>query len=386
MHRSLKVGFISPYDHAFHGGVTSHINKLADKFRDWGHDVKIVAPCSSLQGITDPDFIPMGRPVPIPSGGSIARVSFSVWLRPFIKTVLQEQKFDVIHLHEPFAGFVPIGVLSLVNSVDAVTIGTFHTYQGTKLWGMGCNKLAMPLFRRLHGKIAVSNPAYQFINTHFPSDYNIIPNGINVDDFASADPFPELMDGKTNLLFLGRLEKRKGLKYALEAYSKLRWDWPDLRLVVVGAGKPDDDSFRIMSEHNLTDVVFAGNVSDYDVARYFKSAHIFCSPAIGKESFGIVLLEAMAAGVPVVATEIEGYASVVDHGLNGLLVPPKDAEQLADAIASLLRDPELRAQLSSNGALRADEFRWDRVARRVMDYYHQFLDEPKTALSQSLLS
>ncbi len=215
MHRSLKVGFISPYDHAFHGGVTSHINKLADKFRDWGHDVKIVAPCSSLQGITDPDFIPMGRPVPIPSGGSIARVSFSVWLRPFIKTVLQEQKFDVIHLHEPFAGFVPIGVLSLVNSVDAVTIGTFHTYRGTKFWGMGGNKLAMPLFRRLHGKIAVSNPAYQFINTHFPSDYNIIPNGINVDDFASADPFPELMDGKTNLLFLGRLEKRKGLKYAL---------------------------------------------------------------------------------------------------------------------------------------------------------------------------
>ncbi|MDP6511780.1 MAG: glycosyltransferase family 4 protein, partial [SAR202 cluster bacterium] len=194
-----------------------------------------------------------------------------------------------------------------------------------------------------------------------------------------------LMDGKTNLLFLGRLEKRKGLKYALSAYSKLRWDWPELRLIVVGPGKPDDDSFRIMSERNLTDVVFAGKVSDQDVARYFKSAHIFCSPATGKESFGIVLLEAMAAGVPVVATEIEGYASVVDHGVNGLLVPPKDDDQLADAIASLLRDPDLRARLSSNGLDRADEFRWERVAGRVMDYYHQFLDDPKAALPQTLL-
>ncbi len=385
MHRSLKVGFISPYDHVFHGGVTSHINKLADQFRDWGHSVKIVAPCSSPARVNDPDFIPMGRPVPVPSGGSIARVSFSVWLRPFIKSVLQEEKFDVIHLHEPFAGFVPMGVLSLLNSIDAVAIGTFHTYRGTKVWGMGGNKLAMPLFRRLDGKIAVSNPAYQFINRHFPSDYNIIPNGINVDDFASATPLPHLMDGKTNLLFLGRLEKRKGLKYALSAYSKLRWDWPELRLIVVGPGKPDDDSFRIMSERNLTDVVFAGKVSDQDVARYFKSAHIFCSPATGKESFGIVLLEAMAAGVPVVATEIEGYASVVDHGVNGLLVPPKDDDQLADAIASLLRDPDLRARLSSNGLDRADEFRWERVAGRVMDYYHQFLDDPKAALPQTLL-
>lgn len=381
MDRPLKVGFISPYDHAFHGGVTSHINKLSDQFRDWGHSVKIVAPCSSPQGIGDPDFIPMGRPVPVPSGGSIARVSFSVWLRPRIKSVLQEEAFDVIHLHEPFAGFVPISVLSLLNSLNAVTIGTFHTYKGTKLWGIVGNKMAMPLFRRLNGRIAVSNPAYQFINHHFPSDYKIIPNGINVDDFASAAPLPHLMDGKTNLLFLGRLEKRKGLKYALSAYSKLRWDWPDLRFIVVGPGKPDDDSFRIMSERNLTDVVFVGNVSDQEVARYFKSAHIFCSPATGSESFGIVLLEAMAAGVPVVASDIEGYASVITHGVDGLLVPPKDDDQLAEAIATLLRDPDLRARLSSNGRHRADEFRWERVAGRVMDYYHQFLGDKQVSLS-----
>ena len=382
MHSPLKVGFISPYDHAFHGGVTSHINKLADQFREWGHSVKIVAPCSSPQRIGDPDFIPMGRPVPVPTAGSIARVSFSIWLRPRIKTVLQEEAFDVIHLHEPFAGFVPISVLSLLNSLDAVTIGTFHTYRGTKLWGIVGNKMAMPLFKRLNGRIAVSNPAYQFINNHFPSNYEIIPNGINVDDFASATPLPHLMDGKTNLLFLGRLEKRKGFKYVLSAYSKLRWDWPDLRLIVVGPGKPDDDSFRMMSERNLADVVFVGNVSDEEVARYFKSAHIFCSPATGSESFGIVLLEAMAAGVPVVATDIEGYAGVVTHGVDGLLVPPKDDEQLAEAIATLLRDPDLRARLSSNGLHRADEFRWERVAGRVMDYYHQFLGDKQVALSR----
>lgn len=375
MSRSLKVGFISPYDHAFHGGVTNHINKLSDQFRIWGHTSKIVAPCSSPARMADPNFIPMGRPVPVPSGGSIARISFSIWLRPQIKKILQKEAFDVIHMHEPFAGFVPISVLSLLNTIDAVTIGTFHTYRGTKVWRLGGNKLARPLFNRLNGRIAVSNAAYEFINQHFPADYEIIPNGINADEFEGAMPIAKFMDGKINLLFLGRLEKRKGLRFVLSAYSKLKWDWPNLRLIVVGPGSPDAESFRIMSERNLTDVVFAGDVSDEDVARYFKSAHIFCSPATGKESFGIVLLEAMAAGVPVVASDIEGYSGVVDHGINGILIPPKNPDQLADAIIKLLKDPRLRTRLSINGRERAAQFEWDHVARRVMDYYHQFLDD-----------
>ena len=377
----LKIGLVSPYDTVFRGGVTDHISNLAGQFRRSGHTVRIIAPCSSPQQIDDEDFIPMGRPVPIPSGGSIARVSLSLWQRPRIKALLQREAFDVLHLHEPMAGFLTLNALHAADSVNSVYIGTFHTFGGTKLYKIGGVRLGMPYFRKLHGRIAVSQPAYEFISPHFPGNYEIIPNGIEVGDFANAVPFPHLQDGKTNLLFVGRLEKRKGLKYLLAAYGRLKWDWPDLRLLVVGQGKPDDESYRIISERNLQDVVFLGGVSEEDKARYYKSADIFCSPATGRESFGIVLLEAMAAGKPVVASDIEGYASVVTNGHDGLLVSPKEVEPLADAIAGLLKDPGLRARLGGNGRKSAEKYRWELVASSVMDYYKSFLDTRQAVTS-----
>ena len=380
--RPIKIGLISPYDYAVHGGVNDHIAKLAAQFRTWGHPVRVIGPCSAPDKIEDEDFIPMGRPVPLPSGGSIARVSLSIWLRPRIKALLQQEAFDVLHLHEPLAGFVTLNALGVAGSVDSVNIGTFHTNRGTPLYRMGAVRIGMPYFRRLNGRIAVSVPAYRFISHHFPADYEIIPNGIHIENFADAAPFPHLEDGMINLLFVGRLEKRKGLKYLLSAYSKLKWDWPNLRLLVVGPGKLDDDSHRILAERNLRDVVFAGRVSDEEKARYYKSAHIYCSPATGKESFGIVLLEAMAAGKPVVASDIEGYSSVIEHGSEGLLVAPKSDEELAAAIATLLKDPDLSARLGINGLKKAEEFRWDRVAGRVMDYYKTFLNAQQPALAQ----
>ena len=380
MDRPLKIGLFSPYDHAFHGGVRNHIIQIADQFRNWDHDARIVAPCSSPESIEDPNFIPMGRPVPLPTAGSVARVSLSVWITPNIKALLEDEGFDVVHIHEPCAGMVPLGTLSSLKKRSAVKVATFHSYRGRRTWwAIGSDKLVEPLIRRLDGRIAVSDPAMQFISKHFPGDYKIIPNGIDVDEFALAEPLPELMDGKMNLLFLGRLEKRKGLRYLLLAYSKLKWDFPDLRLIVVGQGEPDAECYRIMSERNLQDVIFTGRVSDNMRARYFKSAHIYCSPAVDKESFGIVLLEAMAAGAPVVATDIVGYASVVEHGRDGLLVPPKDEEALAQTIRVLLLDPALRRRLSEQGARTADSFRWERVAGRVLDYYRELIPSPYAA-------
>ena len=374
MDRPIKIGLVSPYDFAVHGGVNDHISKLASLFRDRGHTVRIVAPCSAPQRVRDEDFLPMGRPVPVPSGGSVARVSVSVWLRPRIRTLLKREAFDVLHLHEPFAGVVPLGALSIANSIEAAKVGTFHSYMGTRFYAFGGKRLMGGYFRRLNGRIAVSKPAHQFISSHFPGSYEIIPNGIQVDEFADATPFPHLRDGMINLLFVGRLEKRKGLKYLLGAYSRLKWDWPNLRLLVVGSGKPDDDSYRIMAERNLQDVIFVGQASDEDKARYYQSADVFCAPATGRESFGIVLLEAMAAGKPLVATEIEGYSSVVTHGREGLLVPPKDDEALADAIATVLKDPDLGARLGANGRRRADEFRWEHVGGRVMRCYQTAME------------
>ena len=379
--RPFKVALVSPYDHAFKGGVTDHINSLATEFRRSGHTVLIIAPCSAPETVNDDDFIHMGRPVPVPSGGSIARITFSVWLRPRIKELLKREQFDIIHLHEPFAGVLTVNFLSLAESEKIPIIGTFHTYKGTRLYRVGFRGLAKPYFRKLSGRIAVSEPARQFISRNFPGDYEIIPNGVQVDEFADAKPFQHLKDGKVNLLFVGRLEKRKGLKYLLSAYARLKWDWPDLRLLVVGPGTPDVDSSRIISERNLQDVVFLGKVSDEDKARYYKTADIFCSPATGRESFGIVLLEAMSAGASVVASSIVGYSSVITDGSEGLLVPPKDELELANAIERLIKEPDLRRRLRVTARKAVEEYRWDRVAARVMDYYGTFLRSEQLALS-----
>ncbi len=381
MDRPLKIGLISPYDHAFPGGVSDHVEHLARQFRRWEHTARIIAPCSNPQRVSDEDFIPMGRVVPVPSGGSIARVSVSVWLRPRIKSLLQREAFDIIHLHEPMAGAVTGSALAVADSVSSVNIGTFHSYKGTRLYGFGGNRIAMRYFRRLDGLIAVSEPAKQFINRHLPGDYEIIPNGIDVDRFAHAESFPHLRDGMINLLFFGRLEKRKGLRYLLGAYSRLKWDWPNLRLIVAGPGKPDDESYRIMAERNLTEVVFAGAVSEEDKARYYRTADIYCSPATGGESFGIVLLEAMAAGAPVVASNIEGFSNVITHGQDGLLVDPKREDTLADAIGSLLRDRDLGRRLESNARGTVERFRWSRVASRVLEHYRSRLAARSVALT-----
>ena len=201
-----------------------------------------------------------------------------------------------------------------------------------------------------------------------------------MDHFSQkAAPWPEYQDGKTNILFVGRLERRKGLRYLLEAYSRLKWVLPNIRLLVVGPGNPDQESYRVLSSRNLQDVVFLGKVPYEDLPRYYASADIFCSPATGAESFGIVLLEAMAAGKPVVASNIEGFQGLIRDGEDGLLFPRKDSEALANALELLVRQPELRRQLGGNGRLAAQKYRWEVVADQVEKYYESCRQEAFSA-------
>jgi phosphatidylinositol alpha-mannosyltransferase len=227
----------------------------------------------------------------------------------------------------------------------------------------------------LHGKIAVSKPALDFVSRHLPGDYVIIPNGIDTEHFSPHGPYrEELAHGKPNVLFVGRLEKRKGLDYLLNACAKAKRHFPDFRLVVVGPGTRLLPGYRkLVKDLRLTDVVFAGFVPSAELPQYYRSADIFCAPATGGESFGIVLLEAMACGKPVVATHIDGYASVLAHGDEGLLVPPRDEESLAHALLSLLNDKSLRNQMGVEGRAKTEKYSWANVARQVMDYYNSLL-------------
>ena len=368
----MKIAMVSPYDFTWPGGVTAHVTQLARELGRSGHAVQVLAPHSPSRESQDADLhVPLGRSVPLPSGGSIARVSLSWWLYPKIRALLRKEQFDVIHLHEPMAPILPLCVLEFS---DSVNVGTFHaSYARQHLY-----RITHPIIKRwqqrLHGNIAVSPAARRYVNNTFPGDYEIIPNGIDFKHFSTnVAPMPQYQDGKINILFVGRLEKRKGLRYLLEAYGKLKWDLPNIRLIVVGPGNPDKESYRVMSSQNLQDVEFVGRVSYDDLPRYYASADIFCSPATGAESFGIVLLEAMSAGKPVVASDIEGFRGVMTHGEQGLLVPKKDSNALAEALGMLARDPELRRKLGGNGNRLAEEYRWEVVAGRVEAYYNTCL-------------
>lgn len=370
--RVFKIALASAYDLASRGGVQTHVRELARQLRAWGHDVRIVGPCSDVSRVEDDGFIPMGKPVPLPSRGSVGRISISVWLRSRIKRMLDQEHFDIIHMHEPFSSYVCVGMLSQSTSVN---IGTFHAFPGSRVYNFGGARVAQRYFNMLHGRIAVSQPAKEFISGIFPSDYTLIPNGVQIDQYqGDIEPLQRFRDGMINLLFLGRGDKRKGLKYLLLAYSKLKWDWPNLRLIVIGPGNPNAECQRIVAERSLRDVVFVGGVSDEDKFRYLRTADVYCSPATGGESFGLVLVEAMASGLPVVASEIPGYKTVLRNGVDGLTFPPKDVRALAESLGRVLTDQVLRHRLAENALQRAEVFRWERVARQVMDYYAECYD------------
>lgn len=374
----MKIALVSPYDFAHPGGVVNHILALDKQFTMMGHDVRVIAPASHGVPTIGDRFIPIGRPRPIPASGSICRITLSLWLAPRIKKVLAREKFDIIHLHEPF---MPMLCSALLRFSETANVGTFHAYHGSPGYNFGWPISAIILYRRrrkLMGKIAVSRPAMNFASKHVPGHYDIIPNGVDLEHFTpDVAPIERFRDGKINILFVGRLEKRKGLDHLLKAYRQVKAEVPESRLIVVGPGTRLRKKYeKHVRRSGLKDVVFVGYTSYDELPRYYKTADIFCTPATGRESFGIVLLEAMAVGTPVVATNIDGYAGVMTQGKEGLMVPPKDDTELARALLSLMSDEPLRRQMGARGMATAQQYDWKKIARQVFELYIKVLSEP----------
>jgi phosphatidylinositol alpha-mannosyltransferase len=371
----MKIGLVSPYDFSVPGGVNSHILQLAAQFRRRGQDVRILAPASNQERLLgDPEHvIVVGRAIAVPVSGSIARIAWNPRLGGRVSRLLREQSFDVVHVHEPMMPWLPV---TAVRVSEAVTVGTFHAARegGSRIYSYS-RPLLKRWFRRLDGRIAVSPTAARLVQRYYPGQYDIIPNGIDVERYREAAPFSQYRDGKLNILFVGRLEKRKGAKYLLRAFAGLKREMPDVRLIIVGEGRARRGYETSVRKAGLRDVVFTGLVSEADKVRYLHTADIFCAPATGNESFGIVLAEAMAAGLPIVATNLEGYAHVMTHNVEGLLVPPKDERSLAQALRVLALDPALRAQLAARGRERVRQFDWSRVGQTILSYYERLLYE-----------
>ncbi len=373
----MKIGLVSPYAYPRPGGANDHIRNLYTHLRDMGHEVRIL---TAPWGDDPPaqDVIQIGRAIAIPFNGSIGRVTLSVRLEWLVRKTLARERFDILHHHEPF---VPFLSFQLLDSATCPNAATFHAFGGFSVSYWLGRPVLHRYFDRLDGKIAVSTAARHFISHYFPGEYRIIPNGVDVDAFTGARPFPEFRDGKVNILFVGRAEPRKGLLYLAQAYAKLKRRCPEIRLIVASSGPQIPVVRAYLRAERVGDVLFAGRVSEADKMRFYKTADVFCAPSTGRESFGIVLLEAMAAGLPIVASDIHGYKNVVQRNVSALLVEPKDSHALAAALERLIVDSTLRRRLGEAGLARAPEYDWAHVTRRVTDLYEEVLDRRRARVA-----
>ncbi len=374
----MKIALVSPYDFPYPGGVTEHIIALANGIRQQGHEVHILAACSGYQGEVFPNTrVVTHKVAAIPIGGAVARVGLSPLSYIRIKKILRQELFDVIHLQEPLTPSITWWVLMQARALPGtVTIGTFHAYHEQPNW---LYKRGRPVFGRfftkLNSLIAVSEAARHFAYQMFPGDYRIIPNGVDLNRFGKTNqkalPFKPDPNKKLTVLFVGRLDKRKGFSNLLDAFIKIKPNYPQLQLQVIGPFEPKDCQpyQKIAQAHSVTDIEFVGYVSSEQLPGFYHNADIFCAPSLGYESFGIVLLEAMAAGLPVVASDIAGYRAVIADGQEGLLAPPGQPKALARALRQLLDQPCQRLEMGQRGRLKASQYSWDCIVDKTLEVY-----------------
>ncbi len=363
----MRVALVCPYDWAKPGGVRAHVFNLAGYLAE-SHEVRVFAPSSTRA--VEPWVTVVGRPVPMPFNQSVAPIAPSPLAGRRALAGVADFKPHVVHVHEPLSPAVSVAVAAFG---PRPLVGTFHAWSSKdrlyRLVGLAARRIV----RRMDARIAVSPAAQQYAAgaLRMPlGSFRVLPNGVNDAVFATAEPLGELTDRRRPLLlFVGRLEPRKGVDVLIRAFLRVRASIPGVRLCVVGGG-PGRDGYQQMVPPSIRpDALFVGAVDAADLPRYHASADVFVSPALGGESFGIVLLEAMAAGLPVVASDIPGYRTVLKDGRQGRLVPPGDAFALADAIATLLENEKLRLAMGAEGRHTAAEYAWPVVGRRIESLY-----------------
>ncbi|MDD5748374.1 MAG: glycosyltransferase family 4 protein [Actinomycetota bacterium] len=359
----MKILMVSPYSWARPGGVNSHIKGLSRELLSRGHRISIIAPDGKgeMDGI---EILNAGKSIPVPSNGSIARIALSPLVFKRVRSTL-ENGYDVIHVHEPLVPFVSIA--SVIFS-DSRTVGTFHS-SGSRSVPYGFAKITLKgVHEKLDCLIAVSDASRRFVSKYFPGDYKVIPNGVDTGLFFPRETRPSGFAGAPSILFLGRNEPRKGFSTLLEAF-KIVLREIDCFLVVVGSGF---DS-RSLEKDFQDKILIAGELSDEELPSYISASNVLCAPSLGGESFGIVLLEAMACGTPVVASDIAGYCDVVKATGGGILFRKGNASELASSLIRVLKHENLRNELKGKAISGANEFSWKKLAIEVEKCYQQDL-------------
>lgn len=356
----MRVGIVSPYSLSLPGGVQGQVLGLARALRTSGHDVRVLGPCDGPP--PDVGVTPLGGSVPTSANGSVAPIAPDVSTQLRTISALRDEAFDVVHLHEPLC---PGPTQTALLFKTAPLVGTFHA-AGNELPYRWFGPVVRRAARRLDVRCAVSDEARDTAFAALGGDYELVPNAVDVGAFVGAEPWPT--DGHPTIVFVGRHEERKGLAVLLEAVSLIS---DDLRLWVVGSG-PQTETLK--ARHRDPRIVWLGRVDDAELASRLVGADVFCAPSLGGESFGIVLLEAMASGTPVVASDIAGYAKVARGGQDALLVPPGDASALSEALRVALADTDARHRLVTSGTGRAAQFSMERLAETYLGLYERAIN------------
>lgn len=373
----MKVGIVCPYTWDVPGGVQAHIHDLALELIGLGHQVEVITPADDETPLP-PYVTSAGRAVPVPYNGSVARLCFGPLSARRVRRWLRDGEFDVVHVHEPSTPS-----LSLLASwaFDGPMVATFHTSVERSRTMAVAYAILQTALEKISGRIAVSEAARRTLVEHLGGDAVLIPNGVRVSAFAHATPLPGWPRDGGTLGFLGRLdEPRKGFPVLLEAFELLAQQRPAVRLLVAGPGDAAE-ALRQLPESLASRVTFLGLVSDQDKARMLRSVDLYVAPNTGGESFGIVLLEAMAAETAVLASDLGAFRTVLDDGRAGALFPVGDAAALASAAGQLLDDAATRAQLVAVGRERVRGYDWSTVARDVVRVYETVALDAGTAVT-----
>ena len=352
----MRVGLVCPYSLTIPGGVQAQVLGLARALRSLGHEVRVLGPCDGPP--PDAGVTPLGASVPTAANGSVAPLAPDPSAQLRTMRALRDEGFDVVHLHEPLC---PGPTQTVLLFKSSPLLGTFHAAGDSASY-----KYLRPPLKWLAGRLdhrcAVSAAAADLAQRYLGGEYTLLFNAVEIDLWAKAEPWPT--DGHPTVLFVGRHEPRKGLDVLLAGLARLP---ADVRVWVVGDG-PDTEELQRRHAGDGR-VEWLGRVDDEEKRRRMAAADVFCAPALRGESFGIVLLEGMAAGTPVVASDIDGYRNVATDGVDARLVPPGDPAALGDAIAGVLRDPNEAAALVAGGQARAEAFSMEHLAGRYVELY-----------------